>query len=102
MTIFGKPEETLWEQMMVTSLSLQQPWGSSSVSVTASNFMNDASKNRVTLFVNANVRIVRGLSVSFLATSPGYETRSSCRDGTRLTKKSCCGNETCRPVSTIE
>ena len=64
-TIFGKLEETLWEQMLVTSLSLRQPWGSSTVSVTASNFMNDPSKNRVTLFANANVRIVRGLSVNF-------------------------------------
>jgi hypothetical protein len=27
--------------------------------------MNDPSKNRVTLFANANVRIVRGLSVNF-------------------------------------
>ena len=51
--------------MLVTSLSLRQPWGSSTVSVTASNFMNDPSKNRVTLFANANVRIVRGLSVNF-------------------------------------
>ena len=33
--------------------------------MTASNFMNDGSKNRVTLFANANVRIVRGLSVNF-------------------------------------
>jgi hypothetical protein len=64
-TIFEKLEETLYEQMLVTSLSLQQPWGSSTVSVTASSFMNDRSKNRVTLFANANVRIVRGLSVNF-------------------------------------
>ncbi len=64
-TIFGKLEETLWEQMLVASLSLQQPWGSSFVSLTASSFMDDGSKNRVTLFANANVRIVRGLSLNF-------------------------------------
>ena len=64
-TIFGVTEETLYEHMLSTSLSLQQPWGSSSVSLTMSQFLHDAEKNRVSVFANANVRIVRGLSLNF-------------------------------------
>ena len=64
-TIFGVFEETLYEQMLTASLSLQQPWGSSSLAMTMSNFLDDAGKNRLSLFGIANIRIVRGLSLSF-------------------------------------
>ena len=64
-TIFGKFEETLYEQILTTALSLQQPWGSLNVSMTGSHFLDDFEKNRLTLFGAANVRIVRGLSLSF-------------------------------------
>jgi hypothetical protein len=64
-TIFGTLEETLYEQMLTASLSLRQPWGSTSLSLTASHFLDDTQKNRLSLFGNANVRIVRGLSVNF-------------------------------------
>ena len=33
-----------------------------------SNFLDDAGKNRISVFGNANVRIVRGLSLSFFGT----------------------------------
>ena len=64
-TIFNVVEETLYEQMLTTSLSLQQPWGSSSLALTMSHFLDDIQKNRVTVFGTANIRIVRGLSLSF-------------------------------------
>ena len=64
-TIFGVLEETLYEQILTASLSLQQPWGSSSLAMTVSSFLDDAQKNRLSVFGNANVRIVRGLSLSF-------------------------------------
>ena len=66
-TVFGVFEETLYEQMLTTSLRLQQPWGSSSLAMTLSNFLDDVGKNRLTVFGNANIRIVRGLSLSFFA-----------------------------------
>ena len=66
-TVFGVFEETLYEQMLTTSLRLQQPWGSSSLAITLSNFLDDVGKNRLTVFGNANIRIVRGLSLSFFA-----------------------------------
>ena len=46
-TIFGALEETLYEQMFTTSLSLQQPWGSSRVAVSMSHFLDDAEKIRL-------------------------------------------------------
>ena len=64
-TIFGLLEEDFYEQSLTTSLSLQQPWGSFNLAVTGSHFLEDAQKNRVTVFGNANIRIVRGLSISF-------------------------------------
>ncbi|MCH7717659.1 MAG: hypothetical protein IH876_16150, partial [Gemmatimonadetes bacterium] len=45
------------------ALSFTQPWGSSSVSLTGTQFLNDLSKNRLTLFANTNIRLVRGLSL---------------------------------------
>ena len=39
-----------------------------SLAITVSNFLDDAGKNRISVFGNANVRIVRGLSLSFFGT----------------------------------
>ena len=64
-TIFEVTEETLYEQILTTTLGLRQPWGSTVVSLAASNFLDAPGKNRVSMFGNANVRIVRGLSVNF-------------------------------------
>ena len=67
-TIFEVTEETLYEHMLTGSLSLQQPWGSSSLAITMSSFLDDPGKNNLSLFGNANVRIIRGLSVNFFGT----------------------------------
>ena len=39
--------------------------GSTSMAFTASHFLHDPGKNRIAVFGNANVRIIRGLSVNF-------------------------------------
>lgn len=64
-TIFGVIEETVYEEILTASLNLRQPWGSTSMSMTASHFFDDIQKNRLSVFGNANVRIVRGLSLNF-------------------------------------
>jgi hypothetical protein len=64
-TIFDVTEETLYEQILTASLNLRQPWGSTNMSMTASHFFHDFEKNRFSVFGNANVRIVRGLSLNF-------------------------------------
>jgi hypothetical protein len=64
-TVFEVFEETIFEQSLTASLGLQQPWGSVFTSLTASHFLDDPSKNQMTLFGNASLRIVRGLSINF-------------------------------------
>ncbi len=62
-TLFDKFSETLVEHSLTGALSFTQPWGSSSVSLTGFQFLNDLSKNRLTMFANTNIRLVRGLSL---------------------------------------
>jgi len=64
-TVFEVFEETIFEQSLTASLGLQQPWGSVFTSLTASHFLDGPSKNQMTLFGNASLRIVRGLSINF-------------------------------------
>ncbi len=64
-TIFEVTEDTLYEQIVTATLGLRQPWGSTSMSLTVSHFLDDPQKNRLSVFGNANVRIVRGLSINF-------------------------------------
>lgn len=61
-TIFEKTHEVLFTQVVSAVLSVTQPWGSSSVSLTGSNFLHDFSKNRLDLFGSLSFRVVRGLS----------------------------------------
>lgn len=64
-TIFEVTKETIFEESLTAGLSLRQPWGSVSTSLSGSHFLEDVKKNRLSLFANANVRIVRGLSINF-------------------------------------
>jgi hypothetical protein len=64
-TIFDKTRETLLNQALTLSLNTNQPWGSSSASITGSSFLHDLSKNRLELFGSMSLRVVRGLSVNF-------------------------------------
>jgi hypothetical protein len=41
-----------------------QPWGSADVTLEGSQFLNDLSKNRVTLRGDTDIRLVRGLSLN--------------------------------------
>ena len=63
-TIFGVLEETIYEQSLTVGLGMRQPWGSVSTSLTATHFLDDPSKNQLSLFGNASLRIVRGLSIN--------------------------------------
>jgi hypothetical protein len=63
-TIFGKTRETLGSQNLTTALSVTQPWGSASVSLTASQYLQDFHQNRLVLFGNLNLRLFKGLSLN--------------------------------------
>lgn len=63
-TIFGELEETLPRHALEIAYEVSQTWGSADVSLNASQFLNDPSKNRVRLGGDADIRLVRGLSLS--------------------------------------
>ena len=61
-TIFFKTEESLARQSLDVDLRLRQRWGSVFAGVSAGNYLNDFSKNRLSLDARANVRLIKGLS----------------------------------------
>ncbi|HKE89710.1 MAG TPA: hypothetical protein VKB45_05185 [Gemmatimonadales bacterium] len=63
-TIFGKTHETLGRQSLGAALSVTQPWGSASVSLTASEYLQDVKQNHVVLFGSINLRLFKGLSLN--------------------------------------
>ena len=62
-TIFGKTSETLLQESLTAQLSLVQPWGRWSTSVTGAHYLHDPERYSVTVFGNANIRLFRGFSV---------------------------------------
>ncbi|MEM7414681.1 MAG: hypothetical protein AAF389_04230 [Gemmatimonadota bacterium] len=62
-TIFDKDEETRLQHSLTTALSLVQPWGRWSTSVTGQQYLHDASKYNVTVSGNLNIRLFRGFSI---------------------------------------
>ncbi|MHB8077749.1 MAG: hypothetical protein ACYDIE_00660 [Candidatus Krumholzibacteriia bacterium] len=63
-TIYGQLRETLWYHRAVTDLALLQPWGSTGLSVWATQYLHDGSKYSVTAIANAQLRLCRGLSLT--------------------------------------
>ena len=64
-TIYGKFQESLWEQSLSLDLQIVQTWGEIRAGLDASNYMQDFSKNKITFDSDLSVRIVRGFSVNF-------------------------------------
>lgn len=64
-TIFDQTSETRLQQSLTGRISLIQPWGRWSTSLTAAQYLHDTSKYNVTLGGNVNVRLFRGFSVRF-------------------------------------
>ncbi len=61
-TIYNKIREGLFFQQLRAAYEVRQKWGSIDVSLQASNFLHDFSKNRIELGGHIEVRIVKGLS----------------------------------------
>jgi hypothetical protein len=66
-TIFGHTEETRLQESVTAGISLIEPWGRWSTSVTAAHYLHDFGKSNVTIFGNVNVRLFRGLSLNLSA-----------------------------------
>src|SRR6478736_75173 len=63
-TLYGETEETRPAASLESSLDVTQPWGSIGANLELSTYLHDLSKNRTEFRVNADVRLVRGLSLS--------------------------------------
>lgn len=62
-TIFGRLEETRYEESLRIRYSHRQPWGDGSATVTMSHILDDTDKHNVSLRGEVSFRIVRGLSL---------------------------------------
>ena len=85
-TIYGKTEETLFEEELSLTLDLREKFGTVSLSAEGSNYLHDFSKYRIDLFSILNLRLYKGFSVycfggyswvhdqlSLIAREPTYE-----------------------------
>jgi hypothetical protein len=64
-TIFERLRETRPTQSLTAALEATQPWGSLGASLRMSNYLDDWSKNRLSISTECSIRIVRGLSFEF-------------------------------------
>lgn len=61
-TIFERTSERLLDHRFRTSLSMRQPWGSSSAAVSFSQYLTRPDKYSIVAFGDANVRLFKGFS----------------------------------------
>lgn len=63
-TIFNKTRESLFQHDLSIAYQIQEAWGSINISLSASNYFHDWSKNRIELDGFLRLRIIKGLSLS--------------------------------------
>lgn len=61
-TIFERMSETLTDETLTLSFDVNEPWGTSSVSLEASHYFEDPSKYHAVAFASLDFRLTRGLS----------------------------------------
>lgn len=62
-TIYGMLEETRWQESLTARLSLVQPWGRWSTSVTGQHYLHDTDLYSATISGSLNVRLFQGFSL---------------------------------------
>jgi hypothetical protein len=67
LTIFDKLEEMVPMQQLDVRLSLRQPWGSTGISTTISQHLNDRNRYNASVFGDADVRVFKGFSFNMFA-----------------------------------
>jgi hypothetical protein len=85
-TIYGKTQETLFQEELSLTLDLREKFGTVSLSAEGSNYLHDFSKYNIDLFSILNLRLYKGFSVyclggyswvhdqlSLIAREPTYE-----------------------------
>ena len=66
-TLFGRTEETRWQQAMSVTYEQRETWGTLETRLEWSNFFPGLSQHRLELDSEVSVRVTRGLSLSFEA-----------------------------------
>lgn len=61
-TVFFKEEESLVRHVLDANLRLRQRWGNIFAGISGGQYLNDPSKNRLSLRGQADVRVIKGLS----------------------------------------
>lgn len=61
-TIFLQTEESLVRQVLNADLRLRQRWGQIFAGISGGNYLDDLSKNRLSMRAQADVRLIKGLS----------------------------------------
>lgn len=64
-TIFSKNEEFVLEQVLAVEIRFDRRWGRFATNLSGSHYFHDFDLNRLNFNTSLDVRIVRGLSVSF-------------------------------------
>ena len=64
-TIYGQLTETLWDQALTASYNMTQRWGTVRVSSEALHYFHDPSKYHLTSFGNLDLRLIKGVSLTF-------------------------------------
>lgn len=67
LTIYDKTKETPATQSLALSYATRAPWGNANVGMSASNYLADFHKNRMSIYGGMSVRIVKGLQFSYNA-----------------------------------
>lgn len=63
MTIYGRNSERRASQQLSADIEFTQPWGEFETRIDASAYLHDFNKNRLSTWMQLDVRIYRGLSV---------------------------------------
>ena len=63
-TIYGKTGETVADGVLLASFDVRKPWGSSGVSLEASTYFHDPSRNRLVVDGEIDIRLFKGFSVN--------------------------------------
>jgi hypothetical protein len=61
-TIYNKLEDLLFKHSLEMAYQVQEKWGSVNISLQASNYLHDFSKNRIELEGSIRIRLLKGLS----------------------------------------
>lgn len=68
-TIYNKMKEGLWSHSISASYEVVQKWGNINLSVGYSNYLHDWSKNNLSVTGYLELRIAKGLSITFVGSA---------------------------------